>query len=559
MDIYLSLEDPTDLPTLTDHQPVEFACLAPTGARLGLALDGQPLEAFLRPGDTTWRWRWNPGTAAGLHRASLTTIWPDGHTTRRNWALRVATRKLDQERYEALLEDIQRTAYGILYTLAGASAEGASLQRAAPWRHSPLEEYYVLFEERLDQFERAVQRIAARPREHLRGETARTSLGQAAAIGADALARLPRGDFDEAPAGVADELQAALRPGGGLLPRDIPAAQAAPTTDTYEHRLLKHLLGLLARRARFIGALAEREIERLAASEGWSGARSSRHIRAEQIAAGCADAIRRLRELRTLPFLAEVRALPAFRGPTPLLQRDATYREIYRMWQAQRQPPYVAFDSPLFHLPIADLPRLYEVWCALEVVRALLALGGVVREQRLLQHPRPTEAEPALEFAIDLVEQTPLLVIEHNERTLTLRYQPHYRPLPKDERRKTKDDDSIDSSSGRLGSLDRYNHVPDLAIEIQRPGAPTRVLLLDAKYRLDADGRGVPPDALADAYTYLGAIGYAGGRATLGALLLYPGLGAPELFSSSVGTVPLLPGRTNELGAVLAAHLEDQL
>ncbi len=300
----------------------------------------------------------------------------------------MATRKLDQDRYEALLEDIQRVAYGLLYTLAGSGAEGAALQREPPWRRSPMEEYYALFEERLDVFERAVERIAAHPREQLRPAQASTSLGQAAGIGAEALARLPHGDFDAAPAGVADELQEALRPGGGLLPREVPATSATSTTDTYEHRLLKHLLHLLLRRARYIGALAGTEAARLAASEQASGASSARRARATQIADGGAAAERRLRALRGLPFLAEVRPLPAFRGATPLLQRDPSYREVYRMWMAQRQPSFLAFDSPLFHLPIADLPQLYEIWCALEVARALLALGGTLRQQQLIRQPK---------------------------------------------------------------------------------------------------------------------------------------------------------------------------
>jgi large subunit ribosomal protein MRP49 len=563
MEIYLSFEDTPELPLVAEHQSVEFACAAPAGAELALLLGGQPLDAFLRPGEALWRWRWNPGPAVGVHRAALSATWPDGDTKRREWALRVVTRKIDEERYEALLEDIQRVAYGILYTLAGSGAEGAGLQREAPWRRGPHEEYFVLFEERLDSFERAVRRIAARPREYLRGAQARTPLSQAAAVGPDALAWLPRGEFDEAPAGVADELQAALRPGGGLLPRDIPADRARPTADTYEHRLLKHLLGLLMRRARYLGALAEREATRLAATAGAYAAGGARRARVEQIAAGSADAIHRLRELRGLPFLADVRPLPAFRGPTPLLQRDAAYRELYRMWLALRQPPFVAFDSPLFYMPIADLPRLYEAWCALVVVRALLALGGAVREQRLVEQPRADD-ELALDFALDLVEQEPLLVVEQGGCELTLRYQPRYRPLRNEERRTMDNQDTehvhrssliAHRSSFKLASLDRHTRVPDLAIELRRPGARPQVLLLDAKYRIDADGRGVPQDALADAYMYLGAIGCAGDRATLGALLLYPGAGAPEVYPSGVGALPLLPGRVGELEAVLAAHL----
>jgi hypothetical protein len=275
--------------------------------------------------------------------------------------------------------------------------------------------------------------------------------------------------------------------------------------------------------------------------------------------------VRRLRDLRSLPFLAEVEPLAAFRGPTPLLQRDPAYREIYRMWLSLRQPPLVAFDSPLFHLPIADMPQLYEVWCALEVVRALLALGGVVREQQLVRQPDAASEEPALDFALDLAEDAPLLVIDHGECTLTLRYQPRYRPLrtknqePRTERNAQRDGSRFSVlGSATLSSLDRHTRVPDLAIEIRQPETQPQALLLDAKYRLDADGRGVPQDALSDAYTYLGAIGCSGARATNGALLLYPGTGTAELYPSGVGAVPLLPGRANELEGILADLLNIQ-
>jgi large subunit ribosomal protein MRP49 len=111
-------------------------------------------------------------------------------------------------------------------------------------------------------------------------------------------------------------------------------------------------------------------------------------------------------------------------------------------------------------------------------------------------------------------------------------------------------------SSFILGSLDRHTRVPDLAIEVRHADGRLQALLLDAKYRLDSDGRGVPQDALADAYTYLGAIGVSGLRATVGALLLYPGTGAPERYPSDVGTIPLLPGRIEPLKAALAEWLQ---
>jgi PD-(D/E)XK nuclease superfamily/Domain of unknown function (DUF2357) len=560
MTIELTLEPAAELPYVAEHQPVEFAYAAAPNARLALSVDGVLLDPFLRPGETIWRWRWNPGPAVGLHRLALTDAEPTDAATRWTWALRVITRKVDQERYQALLEDIQRAAYGVLATLAGASAEGAELQRDAPWQHSPAEEYYALLEERLESFARAVRRIAARPREQLRGAYEQTPLGQASELSARAMSELARGPFDAAPPGAASDLQAALRAGGGMLPRDVTTERDRPSTDIYEHRLLKHLLGLLLRRARFVGSLAERDTARLAGNEAFTGP-NMRRLRAEQIATGSAAAAQTLRELRALSFLAEVQPLPSFRGATPLLQRDASYREVYRMWQALRQNPYVTFDSPLFGIPIADLPHLYESWCAIQVAQALLELGGVVREQRLVEQRRPASAEDDLEYTVALVEQSPLLVIERGDWTLVLRYQPRYRPDRRpmtDHRRLTNEAEpqsSVVVGRSSLVSLDRHTRVPDLAIEMQQNGAPPQVLLLDAKYRLDADGRGVPQDALADAYAYFGAIGCAGQRATLGALLLYPGTGGPERYASGVGTIPLLPGRTTALAQQLAAWL----
>ncbi len=556
LEITLAPDSPADLPAVAEHQPVEFACPATPGARLALAIDGLALEPFLRPGQATWRWRWNPGPAVGWRRLQL-IIRAGAHDQSYEWPLRVLARKIDQERYEALIDDLQRVAFRLVAALAGAGAEGAALERAEPWQHSPAETYYAILAERLEGFARAVRRIASRPREQLRRARDQTPLGLAGELSPAAIAELGRTPLEPAPPDAAALLQEAIRPGGGALPQSVVSERALPTADIYEHRLLKQLLAQLARRARSVGRLAEREAERLAANAAMADVPAARLLRAQQIAAGCAAAGRSLRELRALPFLAEVGPLPAFQGATPLLQRDPHYREVYRMWQALRQLPQLAFDSPLFALPIAELPRLYESWCALQVAEALLSLGEL-RAQQLIQ-ARPAGPDE-LEQLVELGERAPLLEIARGEWTLALRYQPRYRPSGA----KSKEPRTTEASAGSrfsvpgsssLGSLDRYTHVPDLAIELRRPGAPLRVLVLDAKYRLDAEGRGVPPDALADAYTYLGAIGAGGRPATLGAWLLYPGRGAPELFSSGVGAVPLLPGGDGRLAALLERAL----
>lgn len=528
----------TALPAIREHQQVQFVCPAAAGPR-ALLVDGQVLEAFLRPGEAAWRWRYNPGAAVGTHAVVLES--GDGL---QSWQMRVEPRKIDQERYAALLEDVQSVAYALAYELGGAGAEAATMQREPGDLVGRLERYYALVEGQLPAFERAVRRIVARPREQLGREDNRVLLGQAASIDANALARIAQGAFDEAPPGVADELQAALRPGGGMLPHSVVERHAISAFDTYEHRLLKHVLGLLIRHCRTTAALALQAAERLAyASE-------PRAVRVRQIAEGCASAERMLRDLRAQPFLADVAALPAFRGPTPLLQRDSHYREVYRMWQALRQQPALALDSPLFNIPIADLPYLYETWCALQLVIATLHLGGEVISQQLIRAARPVDTHDTLQ-TLSLADAAPLLVIQLGKKVLTLRYQPRYRP-----QRMAAPNTGLSEAAARstLISLDRHTRVPDVALEITQAGKPPQVLVFDAKYRLDEDGRGVPQDALADAYAYLGAIGANGERATSGALLLYPGT-RDELYPNGIGALALLPGKTAALAAAIRVFI----
>jgi hypothetical protein len=275
--------------------------------------------------------------------------------------------------------------------------------------------------------------------------------------------------------------------------------------------------------------------------------------------------LRRLRDLRAAPLLTEVGPLPAFRGPTPLLQRDAAYRQVYRTWLALHRAPLVTVESPLFDVPIADLPRLYESWCALVVAHAMLGLGPLLEHRLVASATSDDTGSDDLTHTVALVEGAALLCVQRGEATLTLRYQPRYRPrttsrMPsapgaaESDGRVNEGTQVAARGSRSFVSLDRHTRVPDLAVEVERPGAAPAVLALDAKYRIEAEG-GVPQDALADAYAYLGAIGVGDARATIGAAILFPGHGSPERYPSGVGALPLLPGATEHLAELLADWL----
>lgn len=490
---------------LEEGQAAELSALPPPGARLSLELAGAPLEPYLRPGDPAWRWRWLAPGAAGAYELLLRASWPDGARAELRASLRVLPRKLDLDHYHALLDDLQSLGRSLALALGGGAEPGALPRdpEAAPL--TPVEELASLFGPDLEQLAVAVERLGRRPPDRLRSAVTPVEPGRVRDLASIDRVQPPASP----PAG--DELRDLL----ATLP-SLPERRPDPGYDSYEHRLLRRLLDTLWGR-----------LTRLLALPG---------LPAPALAQATA-ARERLRGLRALPFLAQVPPLADYRGPTPRLQRDPELRAVYRYWQRLRRRPLLAWDAATLALPVAELPRLYERWCAARTAMALLELPGwQVAEQGIV-----AAAEEGAELRLGLPEGPPLLVLARADGArLALRYQARYAPLAR-------------ARGAELAALDRHSRVPDLALELRAPGAAARVVVLDAKYRLDASG-GVPADALADAYSYLGGIGGPDGvRATLGAALLYPGRGRAEIYPSGVAALPLLPGASPALTEWLAA------
>jgi hypothetical protein len=476
-----------DAPPLPEYAAVEFAAAPPDGAALALELGGATLEPFLRPGDPAWRWRWTAPGAAGDYPLRLVARWPDGRVEELRAAVAVAPRKLDAERYAALLDDLQRLGRALVFALSGGAAPAALPAEVELTPPTLAEELHGLFGPELARLAAAVERLARRPPDRLRPGSETVPLGR---------------------------LQDASRVVGVRPDEELAELAApAPSYDSYEARLLRRLLEQLWRR-----------LERLAAGPTPPEA-------AERLAA----ARDRLRALRALPFLAGIQPLASYSGPTPRLQRDPEYRVVYATWRRLRRRPLLSWDEATLAIPVADLPRLYERWCAASVALALLELpGATLREQSIFDAGGD-------DLLLALPERRPLATLELAGAELRLRYQPRYAP-----------------SSSPLRSLDRHTRVPDLALEIERSDAAPALLVLDAKYRLDAAG-GVPEDALADAYSYLGSIGAGGARAAQAVALLYPGRGPAEVYASGVAALPLLPGDDAALRAWLAAGISSLL
>jgi large subunit ribosomal protein MRP49 len=515
MRLLIALDDPGDLPEIEEHQHIEFTYQAATHADLGVRIDGALLEPFLRPGEQRWRWIWNPGAAVGTHRLVFAANGQE-HLL----VLTVVPRALDRERYLALIEDVRASA-GELALRLGGGREASNLTHTQV-STGLLSSYYALFEERLGSFVRAAYQIARQPRDRLHANQKDVALEQAVALDP---ARTPS-DFIPAPPGLAWDLQESLRPGGGFLPSRGLRQYSQASADTYEHRLLRHTIDLLIRRAQQIGAYANVESAR--------GLRGSMLAEAQQIAARCEAALAQLRELRALPLFQDVGELQSVHGPTPLLQREPAYREVYRMWQALRRAPQLGLDSALFSLPIAELPRLYELWCVLRVALALVRSDWAIEDATLLE-------EPAQGQLLELrIVPGVLLQLRNAAWRVRLRYQPRYRP---------------EQRSETIFSRDRHTRVPDLALEADSPDGSVHVLVFDAKYRLDLDRQHVPVDALAEAYAYRGALATRQGACVDLAIILFPTASPPERYASGVGAFGLLPGMAEYLDDVIGSWL----
>jgi large subunit ribosomal protein MRP49 len=409
-----------------------------------------------------------------------------------------------------------------------------------------VEEYYTLVERHAAEALALVKHIAPRPHQTLRQQPTLAQLSEVDRLEASALADAARGPLDDLPDDVLLPLQQALRPAGrtrgGPVPRMVRTSHATASHDVIEHRLLKHVLHVLVWRIGAVREMIRHELRRrqrnaqvvedsgaLATFETWQ-----RH---------CTGALRSLRKALALPLLAAAGPLHGLAGPTHLMRREPRYRRLYDLYRQLRAVPFIALDSPTLWLPIQELPLLYEQWCTLHVLRAVLPLGVVAQQELVTRDEQTPNALQGSRWTLRLRQNRPLLVLDCADGTrLVVYYQRRYQPQG--------------LSSTILGALDPFVRIPDIAIERLATERPPQVLLFDAKYRVAPDGA-VPQDALDDAYAYRSAIGVLGTRATLGAFLLFPGT-RTLITADQVGALPSVPESATDLALLVRQLIAGQ-
>ncbi len=526
--------------TVPEAPAIEIACVpVTTAAAASLAVGPEDLgPPSIRLGDPTWRWQWQPRGRVGAFAVRLTVKRCDGEHMVRDLRLVVEPAKLPHAAYEALLADIQRISYALVYALGGGMAPASA--RATPESTTVLADYWTRLAHLGTLATSITRSLASRPNPNMRRLVEERPLSEVTEIDAAMLARLPSRPLDEGPALPVPAALPLGRGGRQLLPRTLPVGRTEMTAVTYEHSLLASILRQLSWRCRFVREELRRELVwREMSNADDASAASLQALRDWD--ARVAVVIRQLEHAAASDFLAGVDRAVRFRGVTGLMRRDRRYRVIGRLWRLLEQRPFVALHSPAYELPTSDLPRLYELWCLLAVVEVLARCGSHVEQRLLVPRTAAYAGGVGTVWTVRIPEDEALMRRRLRDGTeVTLLYQRRYRPGS--------------GQAQQLGSLDPFLRIPDIAIEITPPGQMPRAVIFDAKYRVAPAG-GIPEDALADAYAYHAAIGCEGVPAVSATYLLFPG--EHGFKAGAVGALPLIPGKTDPLAALISRVLDN--
>jgi hypothetical protein len=516
-----------------DWQEVTITCVPQPHAqvvhlRIGDTELGAPTLSLDNP---LWRWCWNPQRAVGIFDARLEVRYADGTAAAESFRLRIRPRAIDVAQYEALIEAVQGDLRALVYAFSGGRV-GAALPNQAPQR-TLIEEYFTLVEHLAAEAVALAQRITAQPHQMLRQRRSTIRLTEAERLDTAILSEIAQAPLDQ----ISDEVPFSSPVYEGPLPQIVPVDHSRPSYDSVEHRLLKHVLQELHRYVNVVHTELQHDLRRQRCNAELIDLTSRP---AQERLRRCAAMRQALRRALAAPLLEAVGPWQGLQGPTHLMRRVPHYRRLYELYRRLHTVPLITFDSPTLWLPLHDLPLLYEQWCVLQTIKALLPLGAVIEQRLLICEEQAAENHGYSRWVMRLPHNVPLLTLQLADREVSLFYQRRYQPQP--------------PKSMLLGTLDPYIRIPDIAIEVAWAGQPRKVLILDAKYQV-APGGYVPQTALDDAYTYRSAIGADGRRATLGSFLLFPGSEATAT-TDDVGALPLLPPASDALPELLRRFVD---
>ena len=426
--------------------------------------------------------------------------------------------KLDyQSDYDEILAEVQGTLSGLAFEYLRATWQGATAVDApAPTQI----EWLTLLRHVVDQFERALQHVGARPIRGLQRDPVARRADQVRRVDSGVRSQLRR--------------QARLDAVGRIIPgvsipERLTERRAVSTLDTPEHRWLASQVDRIRRRLAELIVVEQERAERRASERGARVLAELRHLEA------------RTNRWARLDPLAAATDLPHSGFASLQLLTAPGYREAYRACMTLSLGLRVE-GGPL-QLSVKDLNLLYEYWCYLALLRIVAEETKSPIDPRGLLEVRSRGLSVLLRQGHE--SRMPFALM--NGRQLTVRYNP----------------------TMRANAL--VPQAPDLLLTLEHPDWPAAHLVLDAKYRLDASAEyvaryqsvGPPEDALNAMHRYRDAIlddiDGTTMRTVVQAAALFPFRVDPEAYEAGrlwralgrigVGAIPLLPGHDQLLRA----------
>lgn len=455
-----------------------------------LLIDDQPLEG-LRARAGTARWRWAPGFHAGTVDAELRL---PGQSPRQ-FAIETDPdiRKLTRSDFDLMVREILEDTFALF----AVSSFRRSVARGSGKRPPPIARLEFL-RSRIDTLEQIVAAIARRPRHMLRAEE-RTLPYYAAtrATGPDILKSFRTGSI-RAEQGTPSRLPASLR---GFLPAHLRVQRRRSSADLPEHRQMRACLRAWSS---WLSAVADMLAEVDPKEDG-----AARTVRMAW-AARCRKLGRRLARMAHLSPFSEAGEAPPRLLLSALFRNDPDYRRFFRLWQDMNLGIASVFGDFL-NLPLARTFELYELWCFMRLTRAAIDEYG---------------AEGFQIADLFISDGAGALTIAAGTATVRVGkgwkfcFQKRYREY-------------WIEPDGR-GSFSR-DMTPDIALEPATVTSGDRIIVLDAKYRIDAGLN----EALNSIHTYRDALvreGAGGGTSGIvgAAYLLTPHI--PEIAGEYRGT-----------------------
>lgn len=271
----------------------------------------------------------------------------------------------------------------------------------------------------------------------------------------------------------------------GVPPR-LTDRRVEVSFDTYENRLVRLLIAVVAHRLRRLSPLLP-----------------------PHAAAEADDLVARLAHAgRQASFLQQVR-LPSDLGlqVTQVLLHRTDYRAVIDLWRRLFAAMQVRLDAAALDAPLRSVPELYELWACLSALTTItedfVATGYRVTRQRLVRR---------LPYAalVQLVQgQDAVLEMSGSDGT---RVSVHFQR-------------NFSASGADLASLS-FDQRPDLVVETNRPDGTVELLILDPKYKVDEQSGSLRPkkEDIDKMHTYRDAIIHrCHGRVVGSAATLYPG------------------------------------